>query len=352
MIVKFSFGNHNLAYTNIRDIDLSMYDEVMLTSMSAPEFKLTMDYDVLGSSQEEDPINDFSYWWREFKQSIFEVNVTVTIKDNEQNVLAKGRLYSYDEDRENFAVEFTCKSEIGVWLDEDISMDYFGPNLEAMTFYPYDPINEFRMLWKIWFNALWIQYCGQFISYQLHDEETLLNGLAQIVKNLHYASIGQYYLKVRSTYYGNRAGLLKLFAQFFNAKFIYDGANRVFHIIPFKHYQDNPIDITGFVSNEEYDSQEQVLSNESIIGLVKYRTVLAGNPEIDITGRINDYISSRLVNSINFKRYDIWGYANQIIYTGFTIKLDGVDYYVQDVEYETETLDSLKSFKAKGIRFF
>lgn len=349
MIVIFSFGNHNLAYTNIRDIDLSMYDEVMLTSMSAPEFKLTMDYDVLGSSQEEDPINDFSYWWREFKQSIFDANIIVTIKDSAQNTLAQGMLYLYNEDRENFAVEFTCKSDINVWLNQDVNGSYYPP-VGQMTFSHNSSLEHFRSLWIHWFGSAWGALFGYQITYQLHEEELLFNGLANIVKNREYP-VDSYYLKPEIQIFGTRADALKLMAQTLNAKFVYDGVSKVFHIIPFKYYKDNPIDISGFISNEEYDSQEQVLSNDSIFSQVKtYRRL--GSSYETITNNINSYVFSRLTNLVKYKKYDIWGYANQIIYSGFTIRLDGNDYYVQDIEYESETLDSLKSFKAKGIRFF
>jgi len=346
MIAIFS-DSQNLVYSNIRDVDFSMYDELLLTSMSAPEFVITMDYDVFSSQSDE-----FSVWWKTFKLGVFSSNISVTLKDRDNNLLARGKLYSYHEDRENFAVEFTCRSEMGVWLEEEVSMTNFGPNGAFMAFYPYYSLAELRQLWKTWFSKLWVRHCGSTIGYQFYDEIESLNGLANVIKKTHFASDGQYMLQVRSTYSGSRAGLIKLFAQFFNAKFIYDIEEKKFHIIPFQQYLDDPIEITGYVSSEEYDSQDQVIESSSIVQSVMYRTVLPGNPWISITDKVNAYVFSRLQKSVNFKRYSIWGYAAQVVYSGYTIRLDGVDYYVQDVEYDTETLDSIKSFRAKGIRFF
>jgi hypothetical protein len=120
--------------------------------------------------------------------------------------------------------------------------------------------------------------------------------------------------------------------------------------MPFNSFGATPTDITGYLKSEQYDREVQPTPAISIINEMKMYN-RNGQKVCDMKSNFLSQVYANLQSTIKFKSYEIWGYANQILYCGQTIKLDGVTYLIKDISYESEILESIKSFNAVCVRF-
>jgi hypothetical protein len=338
----------------IVDIELAMYDEIMLSTMSSPNFKVT-----IFSHR-----NTFSYIWQEIKQLPTHLlnSTRVEIIDKSGYTLASGNIFEYNEKRDEGTVEITCRSDIDVFLDEEATI---STGQHARSFFKASRDTTLSVIADRcsvgWFKWVWEQVFPSHITYSLQGTNLMFfRPFAVVIQNaLRGCRSGEdYSIRAAHNYRRNRYEIIRQLAFILNAKFIFDYANNRFIITPFDRYSDNPIHITGYVSNERHEVTEQLINRENIFVDFRYYGSVTGS--WSILDPLNIEINSRLVDIVKYKSYNIWGYVDptknepnteQIIYSGQTINLDGIDYYVQDIKYEVETLDTMKTFHATCVRF-
>jgi hypothetical protein len=128
MFITVRDGNELLfsvhTFFEIVDVELSSYDEVMISTMSTPCFKVSL---FLQSPQILKTGMDFqvtfSYLWQSYKNSLHRANnIEVTLFDNKGKELAKGVVYEYDEKRDERVVELRCKCNMAVELKKTVDI--------------------------------------------------------------------------------------------------------------------------------------------------------------------------------------------------------------------------------------
>jgi hypothetical protein len=341
---------------NIINIDISMYDEVMLSSLSIPHFKVTFPYSFgfgLGSAGLSS-VNSFDNWWGYIKtlpqQWIKEIEVSLI--DNHGTTIADGKIIEYTENRESFELEIVCVRDIGLELTVSANVSRnqnrdirLSNNITGATFHP---------LFLDWFNDMWSIVMGGGFRYELSSSR-LIRDLASvlcmsIISSSDSIATGNYFFKFEYRFNGTRRTFLSYLAQILRAKIVYDFANEIFRIFPFSEYEDDPVVVTGYVISESWDHAEQHLDNFTHFTLIN-----AFNNNGQKLGEwqngLNSFIKNRLSDFVYFRQFEIWGYANQMLFSGQSIRLTGIDYYIKDISYEYETLNDMKTFKATCIRF-
>ena len=99
-----------------------------------------------------------------------------------------------------------------------------------------------------------------------------------------------------------------------------------------------------------------------IFNSVILRILPGGGTVANITNAVRNPILQRLDHLSQHELYKIWGYTIKVDYTGAllpvaqkvipgqTISLNDSNYFVKEISYETETLDTIKSFNATCIK--
>lgn len=343
------------SFNNVVDADISMYDEIMVSSTSVPDFRVTLSYNPLESAND-----DFSVWWNSNKKDILTDNsvikhITIT---SDPGILASGIFYEYSENREDFSVELIVRSALSEELDEHIG---WNEKRYDTTISNTSTLEHFVSILQNWLQ--WVWHSRAEFTTPIEISPGLFQPIGNIIRNKtkDYA-FGDYTLRIRTSFTGTRKTLMKQISMFLNAKIIYLPEKGKFRAIPFRAYENNPTIVTGYVSDEGYDRTEQSLEEITLFNYV--RTYSTGGQRIDsFKNSILRYANNNLRDIVFFKRYRIWGHSatiapsgdlttpGKIIHTGETIRLNGIDYYVQDISYDFERLNDLKTFEAECVRF-
>lgn len=349
-------------WNDIVDADISMYDEIMVSSTSTPTFSVDISFDT-----HETNLETFSGWWKfvTARNLLTDKKLPAFLRfcDSLGNTLADGRIMEYTEDRENFKVSIKVESILKLELEKEakIHEKAFSRNIIGNM-----PVEGFRAYWLDWLE--WIRsLIFPSYSFELRSDSFFLN-YSQFMRNKFSSLAGHqgYHLRTYHEYSSDKKTLLKQLAMIMNAKIIYAPATKSFIFVPFEAYSDDPINATGFVSSVDFDSREQAISEINL--MARYTThirayTIGGTQVGTYRSSLRDISYSALREIVRFKKYDIWGYTGEInnigemitpskiVHTGETVSLNGVNYYIQDISYEFERLNDLKSFKAVGVRF-
>jgi len=285
-------------------------------------------------------------------------DVEVTLFDSNGRELAKGIVYEYDEKKGERVVELRCRSDIGVYLDQRVNIKHesdYGPIwLSYGNHVPNQ--TEIDRGFALWLNQIWTEGLpGKELISPIELWSTCFKYLTWAVwwtyNDLSWGA-RNYYLRIDVNYEGSRYGLLKQFAQLFNVKFVYD--DKKFSMIPFEQYSDAPVHVIGYASNEKWDAKQQEYIELTLINRIGIGDRAKSLSWVHLPNAF-DMIRARLKDIVKYTSYDIWGFAvneeEKIIYSGQTIELDYVKYYVQDIKYDKETLNGMKSFSATCVRF-
>ena len=350
-------------FREITDVELSMYDEIMISTMSIPCFKVSLSIHEL---QPDELTENFRCVWHELKYYPEELSeFEVTLFDKHGNELAKGLIYEYEEKRDERVVVLRCRSDIGVYLDGETGIDndvdiirfnHRGAGAEHEIY-----VADFTSLCVRWFHILWGRaFKEKEIVLQPNEIRYFFKPIVdELIKVMSRRARGNYTLEIRTVggSVPTRKELLPQLAQLFNAKFVYVYPH--FEVTQFSLYEANPVYIKGYMSNEKWDSTVQAVDGVSFIHSVR---LFIGTSNVEVSPNKYNFmepalenIRDRLAKLIKYRSYHIWGFAEKeeekMIYSGQTISLDGVKYYVQDIKYDTETLNSKKSFNATCVRF-
>ncbi|HOD54535.1 MAG TPA: hypothetical protein PKJ08_08425 [Candidatus Cloacimonadota bacterium] len=344
MFAVFSINGLSYLHYNIVDVDLSMYDEIMLSTLASNEFSVTFSLDPFDS-----PTDDFSVFWR--NNTINKKNIELLLFNSENQLLARGFVFEWKENRSEAQIEFKCKTDIATFLDHNMSW-----NITKVIGYNYnDSLTQMiENIWVEWFNWLWGCAMGGKTYVFEGTHRQFFYHIAETIRALHYANYSYSIKFVHGLYY-SRKHFLKQIAMILNSKIVYDIGNDRFIITPFKQYSETPIEVTGYITDKGYDTKEQSVDDIDLFTSLKILNVNGS----DVTNqwdprplnRIISAVQNQLDDIVEYETFKIWGYASQIINTGQTIKLNGTDYYVKDISYEFERLNDIKSFNCEAVRF-
>lgn len=345
MRAEFLIDNSTIvSYSNIIGLDISMYDEIMISSMSSDEFKIQFAYNPLAN----DPIGDdlFSMWWKEVSSA--NLSIKVKLIDSNGIVIANGEMFEWNENKEDFSLEITFKSILGIELAEEVNID---EHKFSRAFFKSRDVQYFASRWEQWLSDLWIK-AGIRIPYVLKAPDTVFFSplCYPFINQYDKMSSSKHYFYIKQTYYGDKKGLLKKISQVLNAKIVYNASTNTFDIFPFRSYSDNPINITGYIKSSGRDIKEQALVSNDLFNEIQIRDQ-RGHKFKGLLNQCLSAIVNRLLTIVRFKKYKIWGFAGKIINTGETIRLDSNNYYVKDISYVTERLDDTKEFECEAVIF-
>ena len=350
-------GRASARWSNIIDVKLNMYDEVMISSMSAPSFKVTFSYNPVDKSSVKDPLRNFSHWWNDVKATYTNTELSrfyVAVHDGTSSQsLAEGRLIEYHENRENASVELVCDSYISRFFDSTIG---FSGTMQRKNIRSYGTPESFMLLFIDCFNDIWARGLDR-INIQIPTVIFFLIGqlLYNVVKSNWKGRNNNYIYKLSYTFSGTRYNLLKQLSQLLNVKIKYMHTSDSLVFCSFDSLDSNYTNISdshsgGYIISEKWDSKEQLIEPHTLF--INFERFNTNNSLLDdYIPHFTSAIINRLSRVLSFKSYEIWGYANKILYSGETLRLNNTNYYIKDISYEFKTLDSIKSFHATCIRF-
>lgn len=338
MFVDFSINGISYYFENIIDFDYSFYDEVMVTTVSASEFSVTLALNPLSNADDA-----FSLFWRD--DSIEKQNIEIFVHKTGK-LLAGGPVIEWEENKEQATIVFFAKTDIAKYLGENINKNV------ATQYSFYANWNNNTLINNViqpWFNELW-QQCMPGKAYQFSDPSlaTYFYHLANVISSEHYAN-PRYTLKFTHLLYMTRKDFLKQIAMILNAKISFDVGNNSFVITPFTQYT-TAIPIDGYLIKHAYNSQEQVIEDITLFNTVGIYNA-AGSFVKSLKDNIIRAVQNQLRNIVRYHSFSIWGYGGKVIVTGQTIELDGQVYYVKDISYDFERLEDIMAFECEGIRF-
>jgi hypothetical protein len=333
-------------FNEVTNFNLLMYDELMLTTLSVPSFKITL-------FKGDGKVGSFGYWWNEFKMEID--NLKIFVYDSKDTLIANADVFEYDEKRDTNEVEFTARSFIHGWFDKQL--DIKNNKTYGSTFSKGDLHSFVNIVhcWVKWFEDCWKLASDiecEFIEANVYH---FFEPLAKVVYNKIMDPKGAfntvYNLKIDWGFNGSRANFIKQLAQVMYAKFYYDTAKRKFKIVPFQQYDTEPIQVKNFlITNEKHDKSASLILDITLFKEIRYYVYRGGS--WDIKKECLETINNKLKNDARYFSYDVWGYNENIMYSGQTIKFDDdIPYLIRDIIWETTTIDSIKSFNAVCIKY-
>ena len=333
-------------WSNIISIDLSMYDEIMLSTMSTPVFKLSFFLHYF-KGDTSDPANSFKYWWNEMCSLDHKSlnNIRVQLFDSTGgNPIADGCIYEYVNDFASGKVVITCNSGVSVYLDEEVKVS--DDNL-IDKIGKYSGFIVYEKLLSVFIENVWKK---GFVGKKKEISEKIITDTAKLIHNITHTDwggtvSGLYIFRLEYKFQGKRYDLLKNLSQIFNAKIIYNVQEDKFMITPFQMYHDNPTilvsntnhinsgaDGCGYVKSEEWQESEQgKIDNICITGFKRLN--IKSKVMENYTDRLKSAINNRMMSKIYFRSFEIWGYANKVLYSGQTIRIDNENYYIKDIKY-------------------
>ena len=330
-------------WNSIVDINLSMYDEVMISTMSTPEFTVSL---FCEPSSDDDTANDVVYWWREYSANVSRDelnNLKIQVFDRLGVLIADGYLFEYKERRTEKVIDFVCRSGFALGLDnytdgkksgEQTTLNESGSSSDGV----------FIEMFKDWFSDIWTKVMGA-VEYDV--EHCLFENLSKILKTITrgYRIVNPpYHIKIKYSFEGKKYEFLKMLSQILNAKIIYSVVEQKYLIFPFEMFSSDT-DVVGYVKSKMWDYKAQTLDDFTHfyeVLWIRSNGAVVNNP----TNVFKKALKDRLSRVKYYTSYEVWGYANQMLYSGQMITLpDRIDYYIQDIRYEVETLDSINSTK-------
>jgi len=381
---------HSLETTAIVSTSLDMYDEVMVSCMTATLFKVTIFEKALWRVYrlEHPELEPGECTWHSVRGSTFGVKTIVPIDippgrpcfsftwvelfklwsiplgeeqvvefpcalyDQRGNLLASGKVIEYKQNHEDGTVILSCTSRIADILNKEITYEKVYTYSRQMNAGGYaENIANTRSIIKAWLDYIWGRcFAGTGITYEFTDWDTTWGPIANFIANRPngYSSGPTYYFKFDQNTSSTAGEMLKRLALSACCKALFNSETKIFTFKPFAYYK-NPIPITGHIINEEYNTRA---AKETELLFVQFGIKSGQNTEWYSLNA--NFTTRRLPNTYSYYSYELWGYApdyNNIIYSGQTVFLNNERYYIQDINYEPETLDTIKTFKAQAVRW-
>lgn len=335
---------HSAIFSKITDVSINYYDEIAISRIAVPE------WDVEFFGEADDGVS-----WETFFNGAYNLrkNIFVKLVSND-GVIATGDVYEW----ESALTENTIKLKVQTRNNLEKEMNYHKTYTSSAISSGSSSLSE------VISNVMLRPYINYLLDSGSNDTGVNANSVTfygnnfaffghisnLIANKLQSGATNNYFLQITSSHQGSVKNFFKKISQFCNAKFTQTN-EWTYLLSKFNSYYDDPIEVTGFVKSVNYSEQEENYTDD-IFTEIRYGVVNGGS--WSITGEIKNIIKSVLMsNQVHkYKEYEIWGYANTLsIKSGMAISINNVPYYVKDINYDTETLDSIKSFNATCVRF-
>jgi len=333
--------------------DLDIYDEVMISSMAATLFTVSVFLKaqwIIADYDEGVCIDSYPVEWITVKGYIEARECPCVLYGKNNEILATGSTIEYDIDHVNGTMDIKCKSILSDILDQPASnlnsvkitawMDKYGSpeNLANAKTAMYTFHDEFKKL--------------KFpVDLEICDEvEHMWGPLAKWTQTTfdNSRSIANwYYIKYEFRHFDDKYDFIHRLACSTNCKVMYHHSKDKFILSPFSGYDSSPVPIKGHIIKENYASRESK-DYGNIFSKITIQGAGSAGQSTDTKS-----LTSHLRKYIYYISYEIWGYADtpQIIYSGQSIILDRTKYYIQDIKYEPTTLETIKAFTANAVRW-
>jgi hypothetical protein len=348
------------SFSNIVDMDLSFYSDIFLSNIPVNEFKVSFSYDHLLSAPDDNPSKVFAQWVKGLLQSSGLRTTIIWVIDTNGQTLAEGNIFEWSELLREGMFQFVCTPK----LTQQIYLTY---NNNDTDYWTSGLQNRSDLLNISFLNHRWREYFTYFFGRVKRDTDVAKPGgfdidfgpsegpgetlLAQythlsqaIVDSINASNIadGRYFLRV--TNHAARGNSFKNFikelSKLLMSRLVYRHETNIFEIQ--SSVTGDPIAVKGYVSAISLNTRQSIDFN-NFINEVSLRNTR--NQKV-MTINIEEAVRSRLIMLAQHEEYSIWGYANTLLVPGNTISLGSVLYIIKDIKYETETLDSIKSFNA------
>lgn len=349
MRIDFIDNNTVVASTDkLIDIDLSYYDNVLVSKPVAPEVRFTIAYNHLDNN---DP---FVTWWKAITVGEIPENVFAVIYDGQGYEVASGDLFEYDEDLQNFSLEILIVPGFTQLLDEERNKKVTVKE----TIHSSDSLEYISSILRKVFIKAWNKLD---IPYSCVLEEPF-NGLytnfrkgAETIKYLLQTQINNdwHAIKIECQLSGTKASFLENLAltNFINLR--YSRKDQNFSALNI----DQPKQTFGFITGTSYDETDtvdftSVFSNIKIIN-INEQTVA------NFASAYKSIMQQRVNNLKVRKNYHIQANSAKWIYLGDTINLNGHRYIIREINYDPVSLNiishmgsnlNLKSFHAVCVK--
>ena len=364
MYIEVNTGITRSLYREIVDVELASYDEISVSTMVVPCFKVSL---FLETPQPFTDIETFSRRWQGYKQ-VIQVGRSLEVKlyDKNGTKLADGVVYEYNEKRDERVVELKCRSDVTSYFEQRINIDRVNNNAISTGANYLSRGDDTRnmtaimRMYRSWFlfvrdiafpritfiasDEHWMSFFIHFIRATLWRFNNDFNGGSGIS--------GYYNLRVCTKYSGTRRDLLTQLSYYLKAKFIIHTDN-IIEMVPFAEIDSNPVVVNGYISKEKHETVQQISVSFTLIE----RVVLRRGQSYSVVDLPNILTNTRrrLREIEKCIKYTFWGFAvreeSKMIFSGQTIFFDYENYLVQDIKYDKETLNGMKSFNATCVRF-
>ncbi len=347
MRIDFIDNNTVVASTDkLIDIDLSYYDNVLVSKPVAPEVRFTIAYNHLDNN---DP---FVTWWKTITQGEIPENVFAVIYDGNGYEVASGDLFEYDEDLQNFALEILIVPGFTQILDEEKNKS--GEIVKPIT---HDAsLNYITGLLREVFLNMWNKLN---IPYSCILNDPTPNGVIwmdfiDVANIIHYfcqsrlLSGNAYFLRINYVLNGTKAnsinslGFSNLLKLFYSRK-----SNSFSSWNPQQTKQ-----VQGFVTGTSYNE----LDTDDFSPLYRLRVYdYGGDDEIGDLDSLYKAKIQQKVNSLKVrKNYHIQGnVAFTWLYPGDSISLNGQTYIIKEINYDPVSLNTISHMGSNlNLKFF
>jgi hypothetical protein len=121
----------------------------------------------------------------------------------------------------------------------------------------------------------------------------------------------------------------------------------------------HPVNITGYVQSINSNNDKIDIAEDRLLDFVHLQILInnwttIGTYAFEIKRNRDNWMENQIRPRTE---YHIWGYANPnanittgILQAGHLIRLDNQTYKIKEISYESETMQSIKSFEAVCIR--
>lgn len=350
MRIDFIDNNTVVASTDkLIDIDLSYYDNVLVSKPVAPEVRFTIAYNHLDNN---DP---FVTWWKAITVGEIPENVFAVIYDGQGYEVASGDLFEYDEDLQNFSLEIL----IVPGIIQSLGVNTDKSDLKGYDIYKTSSIAYISQILRQHFIRIWDKYNIPF-SVQLAEQvQGTYPDFIHMASALEYAVQSQintndkHYIRFDSSFNGTKLSFIESLSLTYGINFLW---SRKFNMFYSRSYA-TPVQAFGFIKNTTYSELTET-SFDKVIKSIKIADI--GGGTTDITNIFYNKVNIRLNNLIVRKNYNIKGrVAFKWLYPGDSIHLNGQTFIIKEINYDPVSLNiishmgsnlNLKSFHAVCVK--
>jgi len=360
LTLKSKDGAHTLSTTAIVNADLDIYDEPMVHSRAAKLVKVTIFLNApwLVYYTHHPELEPAVWTWSRVQDAINTTELPCSLYDQKGLVLVSGNNIEYKINNEQGTVEIAIKSKMG----DILQLPLKNQTAENEAYYQFNTGGEAendekaREIVNFWIGQRWATaFKDTGVRYIFSDWDYAWGHLRWFIAarggNPHqYINGARYFIVWEQNTFSNSGDIVKAMACNTACKATFDIHQNAFLFEPYDHWE-TPINIIGHVVSMAYATREEQ-DLTIIFKSIRIRCVDKTSQGDNKMG--SSFFENRLKRYLKHYSYEIWGYApdyNDIITSGQSVLLNGETYCIQDINYEPETLDTIKTFKANVVRW-